>query len=753
MELWAGVECTVNRVGDRYFDQSVRNGHDKRVEDLDRFAGLGIKAIRYPVLWERTAPNGLRSARWEWADERLARLRTLGIRPIVGLLHHGSGPPSTSLVDPDLPERLAEYALGVAIRYPWVSDYTPVNEPLTTARFSGLYGHWYPHGRDTATFLQALLVQCRAVVLAMRAIRTVNANAELIQTEDFGVTYSTPRLAYQAEFENQRRLLSLDLLSGRVDQQHPLWNRMIHAGIPEADITWFLENTCTPDVIGMNYYLTSDRLLDERTERYPAWSHGDNGRDRYADIEAVRVWEPGIAGFGNLLSTLWNRYRRSVAITEVHLGCTREEQLRWLMEAWNDCREVKRRGVDVRAVTVWSLLGAYDWNRLVVDDKGFYEPGVYDVRGPEPRPTAIAAMMQALARGRRFDHPVLETKGWWRLTSRLHYPAVGGTTEKQEGSNGNHSVSTATGPTAIHAKSRGHIRPLVILGASGTLGRAFTKIAETRGLAYRAFSRQEVDIADAGAVRRTLEECGAWAVVNAAGYVRVDDAEVDCHICLRVNTAGAAAVAATCGRLGMKLLTFSSDLVFDGTRATPYMESHAPGPLSVYGRSKAEAERQVLGLMPSALVVRTSAFFGPWDDYNFVTTTIRLLSAGLPVRTTRNVVSPTYVPDLVHASLDLLIDGEYGVWHLANEGTVTWGELARKTAAMAAMDPALVEDCDAKDLGLAAPRPFYSVLGTERGALLPSLQDSLERYIGEWKRQTDESSRMVGTRTTCGSAT
>lgn len=752
MELWAGVECTVNRVGDRYFDQSVKNGHDKRVEDLDRFAGLGIKAIRYPVLWERTAPHGVRSARWEWADERLARLRTLGVRPIVGLLHHGSGPPSTSLVDPGLPARLAEYALAVATRYPWVSAYTPVNEPLTTARFSGLYGHWYPHGRDTGTFLQALLIQCRAVVLAMRAIRTVNPSAELIQTEDFGVTYSTPRLAYQAEFENQRRLLSLDLLSGRVDQQHPFWKPILHAGIPERDLAWFSENTCTPDVIGMNYYLTSDRLLDERMERYPAWSHGDNGYDRYADIEAVRVWEPGITGFGNLLSSLWNRYRRSVAITEVHLGCTREEQLRWLMEAWNDCREARRNGVDVRAVTVWSLLGAYDWNRLVVEDNGFYEPGVYDIRGPQPRPTAIAAMMQALATGRRFDHPVLETEGWWRLASRLHYPPVGGTAEQREEPNGHHCLSTATTPPAVHTKPRGHIRPLVILGANGTLGRAFTKIAQMRGLAYLAFSRYDVDIADASAVRTTLEECGAWAVVNTAGYVRVDEAETDCHLCLRVNTAGAATVAATSRRLGMKLLTFSSDLVFDGTRVTPYMESHSPAPLSVYGHSKAQAERQVLGLMPSALVVRTSAFFGPWDDYNFITTTIRLLSAGLPVRTIRNVVSPTYVPDLVHASLDLLIDGECGVWHLANQGTVTWGELARKTAAMAAMDAELVEDCDAKDLGLAAPRPSYSVLGTERGALLPSLEDSLERYIGEWKRQTGEPSRMAGTRTACGSA-
>jgi dTDP-4-dehydrorhamnose reductase len=751
MELWAGIECTVNRVGDRYFDQSVRNGHDKRVEDLDRFAGLGIKAIRYPVLWERTAPDGLHSARWTWTDERLGRLRELGVRPIVGLLHHGSGPPNTSLIDRDLPERLAEYALAVAKRYPWVSAYTPVNEPLTTARFSGLYGYWYPHGRDTATFLRTLLGQCRAVVLAMQAIRSVNPTAELIQTEDFGVTYSTTKLSYQADLENHRRLLSLDLLTGQVNPHHPLWDWIVSAGIPEKDLTWFLNNPCAPDIIGMNYYLTSDRLLDERMERYPIWSHGGNGRDQYADIEAVRVWQPGISGFGPLLSRLWKRYGRTVAITEVHLGCTREEQLRWLMEAWNDCQEIRLHGVDVRAVTVWSLLGAFDWNRLVVEENGFYEPGVYDLRGPEPRPTALAAMMQALATGRRFNHPVLETRGWWRLPSRLHYPPVGGPiSETEDEPNRHHSMATTS--AALHTTPRGRVRPLVILGANGTLGRAFTKIADTRGLACRAFSRHDVDIADAPAVLKMLEECTPWAVVNAAGYVRVDDAEADCEVCLRVNTTGAATVAAACGRRGVKLLTFSSDLVFDGARDTPYMESHAPGPLSVYGRSKAEAERQVFGLMPTALVVRTSAFFGPWDDSNFVTMTMKHLSEGRPVRVSRNVVSPTYVPDLVHAGLDLLIDGERGVWHLANEGTVTWGELARKTAAMANMDAALVEDCDAKVLGLIAPRPLYSALGTERGALLPSLEDSLQRYIVEWRRQTSESFRMAGSRTMCQSA-
>lgn len=141
----------VNRVGETYFDQIERTGHAERIDDLDLFADLGLRALRYPVIWERVAPHGVAQADWTWPDARLARLRCLGIEPIVGLVHHGSGPCDTDLTDPAFPEKLAEYARAGVQRYPWVSRYTPVNEPLTTARFSGLYGHWYPHACDGLT--------------------------------------------------------------------------------------------------------------------------------------------------------------------------------------------------------------------------------------------------------------------------------------------------------------------------------------------------------------------------------------------------------------------------------------------------------------------------------------------------------------------------------------------------------------------------------------------------------------------------
>jgi dTDP-4-dehydrorhamnose reductase len=241
-----------------------------------------------------------------------------------------------------------------------------------------------------------------------------------------------------------------------------------------------------------------------------------------------------------------------------------------------------------------------------------------------------------------------------------------------------------------------------------------------------------MDITDPMSVDLALTELEPWAIVNAAGYVRVDDAEREADACLRENAFGPAILAAACARRGVALLTFSSDLVFDGASLSPYVESDAVAPLNVYGRSKAEAEVKVLDTHPSSLVIRTSAFFGPWDNYNFLTVVLRTLAAGHTfVAAEDAVVSPTYVPDLVHASLDLLIDGECGLWHLANPGAIAWADLARFAANLAGLDTTRIHAVSTQALGLAAPRPTYSVLGSERGMLLPSLENAIARYFQE----------------------
>lgn len=420
MEWWGGAECTINRVGDTYFSQLERTGHGQRIEDLDRIAELGVRRIRFPLLWEHHW-RGSGDYDFSWADARMERLQKLDVEPIVGLVHHGSGPKHTHLLCEEFAPGLAHFASAVAQRYPWVKYYTPVNEPLTTARFSGLYGHWYPHARDARSFVRALLNQTRATQRAMTAIRTVSPSAKLIQTEDIGAIFSTSGVAYQAQFENERRWLSLDLLCGRLNVRHPLYRYLVDVGGASCEeLAVIARQPCPPNIVGVNYYVTSDRFLDERVEHYPEWARGSNGKHVYADVEAVRVLDDGIVGHERIIDAVWRRYGLPIAITEVHLGCSEREQVLWLVEAWSAARRARAQGADVRAVTAWSLFGAFDWNSLVTCNAGHYEPGAFDVRHVPPRPTLVAEAIRQLARGGAVAAD--SALGWWRRKERLLYP-------------------------------------------------------------------------------------------------------------------------------------------------------------------------------------------------------------------------------------------------------------------------------------------------------------------------------------------
>lgn len=283
--------------------------------------------------------------------------------------------------------------------------------------------------------------------------------------------------------------------------------------------------------------------------------------------------------------------------------------------------------------------------------------------------------------------------------------------------------------------------PLLVLGATGTLGRAFAHHCESEGIPYRLLSRMELDLSARRDIDTVLAAMEWSAVINAAGYVRIDDAEREPGTCFLANVTGPVTLAEACRRRRIPMVAFSSDLVFDGRRGLPYVESDRVAPLGVYGWSKAEMEPRVLAALPSALVIRTSSFFGPSDDGNFVTRTLRRLDQGETVSAASDVtMSPTYVPDLVKATLDLLLEGERGIWHLANQGAVTWAELAQRAAELAGLAGLLprglarerIEARPFAELGHTAARPAYSALGTERGRLLPPLEDALARFYREW---------------------
>jgi dTDP-4-dehydrorhamnose reductase len=655
--------------------------------------------------------------------------RRRGIRVIAGLVHHGSGPIGTDLLDPEFPSLLARHAGEVARRFPWITAYTPVNEPLTTARFSGLYGVWYPHAHNDSAFVRALITQIVAIQGAMHAIHEVTPDAMLVATEDLGFTHANPVLRYQAAFENERRWLTFDLLHGRVTRHHLLWKFLCRSA-PVRRALAGIADTATnaaarPGLLGINHYLTSERFLDEEVHHYPTCAHGGNRQHTYADVEAVRVLLNGVLGPQTLIEQAAERYGVPIAITEAHLACTREQQMLWLRDLWQAANGARANGYDVRAVTAWALLGSFDWRSLLTQEELAYESGAFDVRAPTPRATALVPMIQALARGDDFEHPALHAEAWWSRSDRLQFPP-------------------RRGLVARHASSAGPARagpaeaaPVLITGANGTLGHALRRLVRERGLRAVSLSRRDCDIANPMVVRQWLDRVRPWAVINAAGWVRVDDAEQERNACMRVNALGSEVLAQATAQRGIALLTFSSDFVFGEHASRPFVESDHTDPQNCYGESKVESERRVLHAHPSALIARTSAFFGDWDDGNVVS---RALASLLQIRDVfvpdDAIVSPTYITDLGHTALDLLIDGAHGIWHLANVGACSWFELTRLAASQAGMDPYRIQACSSAEFGWHAPRPSYSVLGSERATLLDSLDGALARYTlaRPWER-------------------
>lgn len=423
LEVWGGIECSHVLIRGEVRDQCLESGHDEREGDLDLVAGLGIRTLRTPLLWAKAARE--RGFDFVHPARRLDRMRELGIRPIVGFVHHGSGPGGLEPDDPAFAQGLGDYAEAAASRFPWIERFTPLNEPVTTTRFGYLYGHWHPHERCEARFLRAILGSAVATAEAMRRIRRRVPTAELIQTEDLGRVFSVPALADQAAYENERRYLFFDLLAGRVDRAHRFHSRLIEAGAEAGLLDRLVDEPCPPDIVGLNYYLTSDRFLDDRVELYPEEEIGGNGRQRYVDIAASRV--DGLEDeIGPLpaMREAFARYGRPIALTEVHNGCTREEQLRWLIEAWEAARMARAEGIPVPALTIWALFGSLDWASLLTDRRGLYESGAFDTRTDPPRPTAVARAIEALASYAAYRHPVLEMPGWWRKPTARAAPCL-----------------------------------------------------------------------------------------------------------------------------------------------------------------------------------------------------------------------------------------------------------------------------------------------------------------------------------------
>jgi len=287
---------------------------------------------------------------------------------------------------------------------------------------------------------------------------------------------------------------------------------------------------------------------------------------------------------------------------------------------------------------------------------------------------------------------------------------------------------------------------VLVTGARGQLGSELVRQALQRGWVVVPLGHADLDIGDRDAVGRAIETAKPSAVLNAAAYTRVDDAERDPDEAMRVNAEGPRALALACREEGIPIVHFSTDYIFDGRSSRPYRPDDPPSPLGAYGRSKWEGERAVLEETERHIILRTAWVFGV-HGHNFVKSILRRAGEGERLRVVDDQVgSPTAAGDLADAALTALKHARdtgvgWGVHHFVNAGQTTWHGFAERIVARA-HTPMLVHEIEriaSADLDLPAPRPMYSVLDTtsyrETFGLAPrpwevALDDVLERLHG-----------------------
>ncbi|MBI2164998.1 MAG: dTDP-4-dehydrorhamnose reductase [Chloroflexi bacterium] len=256
---------------------------------------------------------------------------------------------------------------------------------------------------------------------------------------------------------------------------------------------------------------------------------------------------------------------------------------------------------------------------------------------------------------------------------------------------------------------------VAVIGASGQLGSDICRVFDER--TFIPLRHQDLDITAFSSVREGLHRLRPDAVVNCASFTNVEACERDAQHAYQVNTIGAKNVAIVCNTIGAKAVFISSDYVFgaDSQRSEPYTEFDPVGPINVLGRTKAAGEELVRQMCPRHLIVRTSSLFGSQGSRvkggNFVSTILRLAKERGEVRVVNDqVMSPTYTVDLAAKVRQLLIEDQYGTFHVTNSGSCSWFEFASHIIKSAGI-PAQCVPISSSEYPSVVKRPGYSVLG------------------------------------------
>jgi beta-glucosidase len=331
--------------GRRALDEYELTGHYERWrEDLDVAASTGAEMIRYGIPWYRVnpSPDGWD---WSWTDRVFDYLLSLGLTPIVDLMHYGC--PlwlEREFANPDYPQQVAQYAHHFAERYgDRIRFYTPLNEPLINAIYCGEDGRWPPELTGDEGFVTLVRQLARGIVQTQQAISGSVADPVLIHVEAGFRFTGGPEHQEHLRFLRERARLVYDLLFGRVGEGHPLYEYLAENGFSDEDFQYFQQHPTEPDILGLNYYphLTTSELLPD-------------GRER-------RVWS-GTEGLQELIHGFHARYEKPIFLTETSVSGRIEVRLRWLRDSLETVHALRSEGLPIVGYTWWPLFSLVDWD-------------------------------------------------------------------------------------------------------------------------------------------------------------------------------------------------------------------------------------------------------------------------------------------------------------------------------------------------------------------------------------------------------
>jgi dTDP-4-dehydrorhamnose reductase len=278
---------------------------------------------------------------------------------------------------------------------------------------------------------------------------------------------------------------------------------------------------------------------------------------------------------------------------------------------------------------------------------------------------------------------------------------------------------------------------VLVFGGGGQLGVELCREFERRQWTVVRFDREGLDITNPAKVEEAIAEADPKVVVNAAAYNQVDIAEKEAVTAFQTNALAVRNLAMACRQADARLVHYSTDYVFDGTKGSPYIETDPTHPLGAYAVSKLAGELYAQAYL-DPLIIRTSGVFGPAGMFtprgNFVEVMLRMAKANQPIRVVHDhVASPTYAPAMATRTVDMVEKNLRGVFHLGGGQAISWYDYAKLIFELAGVSPVL-QQTDEREYRTAARRPKFSALSNAKLeaagiAPMPKFRDAVRDYL------------------------